>query len=129
MGTFNVTVRVHNPNDASRSDDIDLMVDTGASYTHLPASLLEKLGISTPRERRIELANGEIVKHQVGEAIITYKDESWVCPVAAIEEGRPVLGAITLEILGLSVYPVKGQLIPTTYQLAPRISAVDVNGS
>ena len=125
MGTFTVTVKVHNPNDASRSDDIDLMVDTGSSYTHLPTNLLQRLGISTPRERKIELANGSIVIHRVGEAVITYKDESWVCPVAGIEQGRPVLGAITLEILGLSVDPVKGQLIPTTYQLAPRISAVD----
>ena len=129
MGAFNVTVKVHNPIDASRSDDIELMVDTGSSYTHLPAILLERLGISTPRERNIELGDGTIVKHRVGEAVITYGDESWVCPVAATQQGRPVLGAITLEILGLSVDPVKGRLIPTTYQLAPRISAVDPSGS
>ncbi len=114
---------------AGRSDDIDLMVDTGSSYGHLPASLLEKLGISTPRERSIELGDGTIVKHRVGEAVITYGDESWVCPVAATEQGRPVLGAIILEILGLSVDPVKGRLIPTICQLASRISAVDPSGS
>ena len=44
MGTFTVTVKVHNPNDASRSDDIDLMVDTGSSYTTPAYQPVTKVG-------------------------------------------------------------------------------------
>lgn len=124
MGVFAVTVKVQNPDDASRSRDIELTVDTGASYTQLPANLLRELGIDVPKERNTQLANGQLVKQRMGEAMISYGDESWNSPVVAVEQGPAVLGAITLEIFGLSVDTVQGKLIPTTFHLVPRISSI-----
>ena len=40
MGTFSVQIQVGNPS-GQRFETIDAMVDSGATYTVLPASLLE----------------------------------------------------------------------------------------
>jgi len=45
VGTFSVRARVWNPADRRREAVVELAVDTGATYTVLPRSLLEKLGI------------------------------------------------------------------------------------
>ena len=45
MGTFNWPIRLDSL-DGQRSLDIEAMVDTGASYTIVPARLLRELGVS-----------------------------------------------------------------------------------
>ena len=45
MGVFNQTIRL-TAVEGGRSLDIDAMVDTGASYTIVPAGMLNELGVS-----------------------------------------------------------------------------------
>lgn len=124
MGVFTVTAKVQNPHDDSKSCDITLIVDTGATYTQLPATLLQDLGIDTPKEKHTQLANGQIVKQRMGEAVIWYENDSWSSPVVAVDQGPAVLGAVTLETFALAVDPVQGKLVPTTFHLVPRIVAI-----
>ena len=48
MGVFDWPIRVSNL-DGERSLDIEATVDTGASFTVLPAGMLEHLGIAPTR--------------------------------------------------------------------------------
>ena len=45
MGYVKVATKIGNPADRSKSIRLDLLADTGAIYTAIPASLLEKISI------------------------------------------------------------------------------------
>lgn len=51
MGVFNVKVVVFNLRDASKSMEIELVVDTGATYPVIPLGLAEELGIRAVETR------------------------------------------------------------------------------
>ena len=65
MGLFTVPATLSNPIDPGRWLLLDLIVDTGAVYTMLPATVVEQLGLDTPRERLVMLASGEQNKRLV----------------------------------------------------------------
>jgi predicted aspartyl protease len=46
MGTFTVQAIVWNPHNPEKRLILGLVVDTGATYTILPASIPEKLGVT-----------------------------------------------------------------------------------
>ena len=73
-------------------------VDTGSTYTCLPADLLRDLGIVPCRRIRSELADGSIVEDDL--AIVHVRVEGVYIPTPAIfaNGGAPaLLGAYTLE--------------------------------
>ena len=89
------------------------MVDTGATYTTLPASLLHELGVAPLGRRRFLLADGRRVDSHFGEAMATIDGERVTTLVVFGEDGGPaLLGAYTLEGLGLAVDPVERRLVP-----------------
>ncbi len=112
MGTFSVPVRLSGVNGGA-SMDIEATVDTGSAYTTLPGSLLRELGVEPFDVRRFVLADGHVVATEIGEARATLGDTSVTTVIAFGEEGSPpLLGAYTLEGLGLAVDPVLQRLIP-----------------
>ena len=113
MGTFTYPIEVLS-SDGSRSETVHATVDTGSTYTCLPASLLRGLGV-TPVERiRSELADGSIVEDDVGEARVRIEGVERTTIVIFTEEGAPaLLGAYTLEGALLVVDPVQQRLAPT----------------
>ena len=112
MGTFDVPVRIAGMKGGA-SVDIEATVDTGSAYTTLPASLLRELGVEPFDVRRFVLADGHMVETEIGEARATLGDASVTTVVAFGEEGSPpLLGAYTLEGLGLAVDPVLQRLVP-----------------
>ncbi len=112
MGTFNVPVRISGMSGGA-SRDVEATVDTGSAYTTLPASLLRELGVEPFDLRRFILADGHVVETEIGEARATLGDKSVTTVVAFGEEGSPpLLGAYTLEGLGLAVDPVLQRLVP-----------------
>ena len=113
MGTFTYPLEVISA-DGSRSETIDATVDTGSTYTCLPANLLRELGI-TPIERiRSELADGSIVEDDVGEARVRVEGVERSTIIIFTDEGAPaLLGAYTLEGALLVVDPVRQRLAPT----------------
>ncbi len=113
MGTFTVKVTVQNPADPSRSATVECLVDTGAAYSQLPAGLLESLGITHFDERPAILADGRRTSCRVGRAEFVH-DGRQTPALVVFGEGKALalLGAMTLEGLGLGVDPIGKRLIP-----------------
>ena len=100
MGTFFVSIQVADRFD-ERYANIDALVDTGSSYSSLPESLLDELGIEREETRRFELADNRIVEYNLGETRIRIQDREKTVPVMfAPNDTMPLVGATTLEILG-----------------------------
>ena len=113
MGTFTYPMEVISA-DGSRSETVHATVDTGSTYTCLPATLLQELGV-TPIERiKSELADGSIVEDAVGEVRVRVEGVERSTIVIFADEGAPaLLGAYTLEGALLVVDPVRQRLAPT----------------
>ena len=113
MGTFSYPLEVIAA-DGSRSATVSTLVDTGSTYTCLPASLLRELGIVPYRRVRSELADGSVVEESVGEARVRVEGIEQSTIVIFAGEGAPaLLGAYTLEGALLVVDPVRQRLRPT----------------
>ena len=118
MGTFKVDMSVGHI-DGGDSETVSAEVDTGASHSMVPASLLEFLHVEVRDWRNFELANGESLKMGIGIASIGIQDKEWLCPVLFGPEDVYLLGATTLEAFGLVVDPENGKLIPRQYIARP----------
>ena len=112
MGTFKVEMEIGDP-DGMRFETVDALVDTGATYTTAPASLLRGLGIAPLSVGSFALADGSRAEREIGQTWIRLNGESYIAPVVfADERSGPLLGAVTLEIFRLGVDPVGKRLIP-----------------
>ena len=114
VGTFDCTVRLDSI-DGERFLEVNAMVDTGASYTIVPAKLLKRLGVEPIDTVRLSLANGRRVEYEIGRAVATVDGRTETTLVVFGEDAaHPLLGAYTLEGLRLAVDPVSMRLIPAT---------------
>ena len=73
MGTFNVAIQV---GDAAGEhwEWVEALVDTGASYSVVSASLLRQLGVTPLRSIPLVLADGRRSDGDIGEARLRYGD-------------------------------------------------------
>ncbi len=111
MGTFSVAVTVGNPASAAR-ETVSALVDTGATFSVMPASLLHRLGIAPTRTRRLRFANGQVEERQTGMAFFEIEGVDCEAMVVFGPENLHLLGATTLEALLLMVDPINRQLVP-----------------
>lgn len=119
MGTFRVTVEVGDPL-GTRFEALAVLVDTGASYTWVPASGLARLGVIPTRRFPFRLADGRRIERDMAETRIRYNGQEHTTWVVFGDEGtQPLLGAYTLEGFGLAVDPVNRRLVPVEGWLAP----------
>lgn len=114
------TARLDNP---ERSDlqliEVDLLVDAGAISRVVPASLLEALAVTRLEREAFSLADGTHVSYDVGEVRFVINGRTRTSPVVFAPEGvTPLLGAMTLESLGLMINPVTRELLPMRLLLA-----------
>jgi predicted aspartyl protease len=102
------------PSRASRKKRaIDFLIDSGAVYSLVPSKQLRLLGIKPYKKLDFALADGSIVSRQVGDAYFEYRGQGGAAPVIFGQEGdEPLLGATTLESLGLILDPFKRKLHP-----------------
>lgn len=113
MGTFREKAKIINPVNRALSVEIEMIVDSGATYTQVPASILTKLNIDRKFKRNLKIATGEIIEREAGEIQITVKGETLTTLVIFGDEAsEPLLGAVTLEQFGLAVDPINKTLIP-----------------
>lgn len=111
MGQVDVTIQISNL-DETQTREVEAMVDTGATYTFLPASMLRELGIVPHRTMTFRLGNGQTVDYPVGRGIVRVNGYAEVVAVCFGEDdAQPQLGVVTLEELGLAVDPVGRRLI------------------
>ena len=120
MGTFNVAMTV-SPLDFSVGEQVSALADTGASCSKVPASLLMRLGIAPAQTIEFELANGAVVEYPTGWAGFAAAGQTGIARVIFGEDDECLLGATTLEDLGLMVDPVNYRLVPTRRLLKPEL--------
>jgi len=112
LGTFRYRVEVGDAR-GERFEALEPWVDTGALYSQLPASLLERLGHRPNATRRFRLADGSIMERPIGDVPVRIGGEvrSVVC-VFGEEGSEMLLGATTLEAFSLAPDPVNETLNP-----------------
>jgi predicted aspartyl protease len=105
-------VRVRNPENRRKSRLYSFLIDSGAVYTVMPASQLQRLGIKASSTEQFTLANGESVEYPVGNAYFEYKNKTRAAPVVFGGDDVFLLGATTIEALGMILDPIRRELKP-----------------
>ncbi|MBU6402360.1 MAG: aspartyl protease family protein, partial [Verrucomicrobia bacterium] len=101
------------------TEKVEMLVDSGAIYSLVPQAVLERLGIKPLATEEYRLANGEKISRKKGVAYFKYGDRVGGADVIFGEPGDSnLLGALTLEALGLSLDPVRRELKPLPLILA-----------
>ena len=112
MGTFSVKIEIGGV-DGESLEEVEALVDTGATTTVIPGSVLRRLGISPTRSETFEYAGGERVDLDMAEARARVDGRETTTWVIFGEEGSSaLLGAYTLEGVFLGVDPYGQKLIP-----------------
>jgi predicted aspartyl protease len=114
MGVFTVKVTVWNPRKPEIKIDLELLIDSGATYTVIPANVLKSLEMEPIRLIRLRLADNRVVEKPLGEIGIEIEGyRASATPVVFGDEGIYLLGSVTMEQLGLMPDPVHKKLKPT----------------
>ena len=113
MGLFRTSIELCNPADFVYHE-IEPIVDTGANYSMLSSSLLEDtLGLAPTEELALTLADGEQRTYGLGEARFRYEGRERTTPVIFGPTDVHLLGAVTLESLGVIADTTRHQLVPS----------------
>lgn len=120
VGSTFTKARVANPHRWDVAPlEIEFLIDTGAIFSVVPASLLDALGLPRLERQEFTLADGTHATYDVGEAMFVVGARGRTSRVVFAPEGvTPLLGALTLESLGLMVNPVTRELLPMRLLLA-----------
>jgi clan AA aspartic protease len=113
MGITYLKLKIANPAHPRRSETVEFLVDTGAVYSIVPARILRRLGIKADRTEEFTLADGSHARRRIGGAVFEIDGRRGPSPVIFGEsDDATLLGAVTLEALGLMVDPLKRELRP-----------------
>ena len=119
MGLTVLEVEVGNPANPEIRERVEFLVDSGPIYSVVPAPILKKLGPKPVAEQEFRLADGNKILRRKGIALFKYGDRIGGADVIFGEEGDSVLlGAFTLEALGLTLDPLRRELRPLPMVLA-----------
>ena len=112
MGTFRVEIEIGDPL-RERWVTMDALVDTDASITSMPDSVLRELGVEPVDSQRFRFAQGEVRTMPIGYTWLRLADKEILTQVLFNEESPPaLLGALALEGAYLGVNPVEQTLVP-----------------
>lgn len=112
MGTFRVTIEIGDPV-GERYERVEALVDTGATYTVVPAFTLRRLGVVPHVRDAFLLADGRRVEREIGHTWVRVDGRAVITLVVFGEPDDPAaLGAHTLEGLRLAPDPVAKRLVP-----------------
>lgn len=118
MGLPFLKLELANVGSPSATETVEFLIDSGAIYSIVPRPILERLGILASGAQDFRLASGQTIRRQTGGALFKYQDRVGVASVIFGEEGdATLLGAHTLEALGLSLDPVRRELVPLPMML------------
>jgi len=119
MALTHVSGKVSRAGRRRRPVAVRFLVDTGAVYTVLPANIWRALGLTGDRVAEFTLADGTTIRRQVSECRVQVGGHSATSPVVlGGPDDAPLLGAVTLETLGLMVNPLTRELLPMRLMLA-----------
>ena len=113
LGTFSYEITLIAAS-GTGSETLSALVDTGATFTSVPAPILERLGIEPVSRVRLRMANGETVEQQMGEVVAELDGvRRTILCIISPPDAPPLIGAHTLEAFVLAVDPVGQRLVPT----------------
>ncbi len=113
MGFVHVDVELSNPTDPQQLESIELLVDTGATLSVVPAPVLERLKVRPLGSREFK-GFGGVIRRQTGNVTMAYDGTATgVTVIFGESDDPPILGVTALESLGFRVDPVTGELHPT----------------
>ena len=108
MGTFQIKVEIADPL-GQHFEAVEMLVDTGATFTKAPRDLLERLDVPVESTYTAELADGSRVERTRGRTVIRLEGREFPTPVTFGEGGEQnLLGAMALEDTMLAVDPLAG---------------------
>lgn len=110
MGLFYVPARLTGP--TGRSEEIELLVDTGATFLVVPRTLADRLELRPTRVCPIETAGGREETWPLSEIRLTLDGDEVTTRCLIAPGGPALLGAVALESLLLAVDPVAKRLVP-----------------
>ncbi len=111
MGLTVLEVEVGNPAEPEVTEKVEFLIDSGAIYSVVPTPILEGFGIKRLAEQEFRLADGSKIVRWKGIALFKYGDRIGGADVIFGEEGDSMLlGAFTLEALGLALDPLRREL-------------------
>jgi len=109
-------VKITNPLILEKSEEVDLLVDSGAIFTSIPREILIRLDLKPIDREKLKVYGGAIVEREIGWALIEYSGKRRVVPVIFGEkEDTPILGATSLESLGFQIDPITKKLKPIEF--------------
>lgn len=113
LGHIYAEITVRPLADSAKSWTGRALVDTGATDTFLPASVLRKLGIKPSARRSYELADGTEQELPIGFGVVELlRQAAGGTLVFAGEKEEPLLGVTVLESAGLWLDPRHERLMP-----------------
>ena len=119
MGLTVLEIEVGNPAAPDVTRKVEFLIDSGAVYSVVPKSILEGLNIKPLKEETFRLADGSKIVRQKGIALFRRDDRVGGADVIFGESGdSTLLGALTLEALGLALDPLRRELKPLPMLLA-----------
>jgi predicted aspartyl protease len=112
MGTFSVTIEVGDPQ-GQRYEPVEALVDTGASYSQMPASLLQRLGVRPHGLVTFMYANGAREERPIGRTWVRLGGKAEITLVVfGAEDAGALLGAYTMEGFLVAPDPLNRRLVP-----------------
>lgn len=119
MGLTVLKVGVANVAAPEQTRTLEFLVDSGAIYSVVPENVLADLGITPIATQEFRLADGTAISRRKGVAVFRFGDRVGGADVIFGEEGdHTLLGAFTLEALGLALDPLRRELRPLPMILA-----------
>lgn len=116
MGLTTVVARVGK---GRRSQRLRFLVDSGASFSLLPERAWKRLGLKPLDRVTLVLADGTEIERPVSEAWFDYRGVRRTSPVIlGSGPDEALLGAVTLETMGLMLNPLSRELLPMRLKLA-----------
>jgi aspartyl protease family protein len=111
MGHVNVKLKLANPiSPSTTAIEVSALVDTDATFTTIPRHMSEELGLRVTGKRVVRTATQSETLDQ-SFASVEINGNLTVTPLLVSDTlDKILIGAITLEALGLTVDPTTGQL-------------------
>jgi clan AA aspartic protease len=120
MALTYIEATIANPARPRKTARLKFLVDSGAAYSVVPATLLRRLGVKPHSQRKFILADGLEIRRPMGDVQFRLDDRKGTTPVIFGEKSdSTLLGTVSLKALGFILDPLKRELRPLPMLLAP----------
>lgn len=112
MGITYVEIEVGDPGNGERWETVTALVDTGSLMSVIPEPILRRLNVVRRGTQTFRLADGSLMTRDKGIAAFRWGPREGGADVVFGEADDAVLlGALTLESLGLGIHPLRHELV------------------